>query len=176
MSTKIITQNKKIASLNFTNPQVACVDIEVTLAGIEITILMHPAYIEESFPIFYFSGKQAKKAMLDTLQYFHIKTIIMPKKTKYWEKVFRFFKKHSFDITLTDSKKFDQVSSVWRKQKNSIFKTINPNAAGIDIGAKHHWVCVPSNNLKDNVRRFETFTCNLEEIALWLEQNNVEGV
>ena len=176
MNDQIITENEKKTSINFTNPQVACVDIEVTLSGIELTILMHPAYIEESFPIFYFSGKQSKKAMLDMLHHFHIKNIIMAKKTKHWEKVFRYFKKNSFDITLTNSKNFDKVSSVWRKQKDSIFRTINPNAAGIDIGAKHHWVCVPSNNSKNNVRRFETFTSDLQEMVQWLKENNVDSV
>lgn len=53
---------------------------------------------------------------------------------------------------------------------------INPNAAGIDIGAKEQWVCIPANRCEDNIRRFDAFTCDLLEIARWLKDNSITTV
>ena len=38
--------------------------------------------------------------------------------------------------------------------------TINPNAAGIDIGAERHWVSVPVGRDGNNVRSFGCFTAD----------------
>jgi hypothetical protein len=38
---------------------------------------------------------------------------------------------------------------------------INPNAAGIDIGADRHWVSVPVGRDQENVRSFACFTADL---------------
>jgi transposase len=55
----------------------------------------------------------------------------------------------------------------------------NPQAAGIDVHAREHWVCVPASSapprpkgdpakLPANVRAFDTCTPDLEELADWL--------
>jgi transposase len=55
----------------------------------------------------------------------------------------------------------------------------NPHAAGIDVHARTHWVCVPASsvpsrtpdqpaNLPANVRAFGTCTPDLEQLADWL--------
>ena len=46
---------------------------------------------------------------------------------------------------------------------------INPNAAGIDIGSAEIYVCVPADRDEDFVRRFESFTSDLNRIADWLK-------
>ena len=51
---------------------------------------------------------------------------------------------------------------------------IRPNAAGIDIGATKIWVCVPSDRAEPNVRCFDTFTADLNNIAKWLTECKVE--
>lgn len=56
-----------------------------------------------------------------------------------------------------------------RKQKGNPNATIempvvNPNAAGIDIGSRSHFVCVS----QDNVKEFRSFTIDLHEIARYL--------
>src|SRR5436309_198800 len=54
-----------------------------------------------------------------------------------------------------------------------------PHAAGIDVHARAHWVCVPASsvscrapdqpaNLPANVRAFGTCTPDLEQLADWL--------
>lgn len=66
-----------------------------------------------------------------------------------------------------------------RKQKISIdqgWEAIHPHAAGIDIGAKEHFVCVPAEATPKNVRSFSTFTADLEALADWLEECGVTSV
>jgi len=53
---------------------------------------------------------------------------------------------------------------------------VNPNAAGIDIGDGFHVVAVPADRDVDNVRNFGSFTEDLEKIALWLKQCEIESV
>jgi transposase len=45
---------------------------------------------------------------------------------------------------------------------------LEPNAAGIDIGAREIYVAVPADRDEDPVRVFLTFTADLEEMARWL--------
>lgn len=68
-----------------------------------------------------------------------------------------------------------------RKQKskvhiNQAWELINPNAAGIDIGSREHYVCVPPGSSEKNVRKFGTFTSDLEALAEWLSQCRVTTV
>ena len=71
-----------------------------------------------------------------------------------------------------------------------LLQTLNPHAAGIDIGATELWVCVPPApttppspsptgappSLPLNVRRFGAFTADLHAIAAWLRQCQVTTV
>jgi hypothetical protein len=52
------------------------------------------------------------------------------------------------------------------KQKLAV---INPDAAGIDIGARESYVCVPADRDEKNVRKFAAFTSDLKEMAVWLK-------
>jgi transposase len=66
-----------------------------------------------------------------------------------------------------------------RKQKisvNQAWPLINPNAAGVDLGSREHWVAAPEGRQAQSVRRFETFTSDLEELAGWLKQCGVTSV
>lgn len=53
---------------------------------------------------------------------------------------------------------------------------VNPNAAGVDIGDSLHVVAVPSDRDPVNVRRFGAFTEDLEEIATWLKECEIDTV
>lgn len=69
--------------------------------------------------------------------------------------------------------KKDKIS----KAKNvATFDIVNPNAAGIDIGSKEHWVCVPSDRDEKNVRKFSAFTHDLYNIADWLQKCGITSV
>jgi transposase len=53
---------------------------------------------------------------------------------------------------------------------------INKMAAGIDIGAKSHFVAIPDGCASETVREFSSFTVNLNELADWLEECGIETV
>ena len=45
---------------------------------------------------------------------------------------------------------------------------IHPDAAGIDIGHREHWCAVPGDRAAEPVRKFGTYTADLEALADWL--------
>ena len=53
---------------------------------------------------------------------------------------------------------------------------VNLNAAGIDIGARRHYVAVPESRDELSVRDFGTFTPDLNRLADWLAHCGVETV
>lgn len=53
---------------------------------------------------------------------------------------------------------------------------INPDAAGIDIGATELYVAVPPDRTEKPVRRYETFTEDLVSLALWLKSCGIRLV
>jgi transposase len=56
-------------------------------------------------------------------------------------------------------------------------ETIQPNAAGIDLGSREHWVAGPPQEDKvPNVERFGTTTPELLRLADWLTQQGVKSV
>ena len=56
---------------------------------------------------------------------------------------------------------------ILRSQRKIIgqFEIVNPNAAGIDAGAEQHWVSVPEDRSDEPVRKFGTFTADLNALA-----------
>ena len=65
-----------------------------------------------------------------------------------------------------------------RRQRsfNQALRVINPNAAGIDVGAKEHYVAVPADRDPQPVRHFSAFTQDLHKLAQWLQQCGVTTV
>ena len=63
-----------------------------------------------------------------------------------------------------------------KKKTYQMMKVVQPNAAGIDIGAKEIYVAIPEDRSKDSVRRFDSFTDDLHNAAKWLKQNDIESV
>ena len=53
---------------------------------------------------------------------------------------------------------------------------LEPNAGGIDIGAREIFVAVPAERDENPVRVFPTFTEDLEEMARWLVSCGVTTV
>jgi transposase len=56
------------------------------------------------------------------------------------------------------------------------FVVINPDAAGIDIGDTEISVAVGPEKCEENVRTYGTFTCDLLEIAAFLNENSIRQV
>ena len=55
-------------------------------------------------------------------------------------------------------------------------RRMHPNAAGIDIGSRIHYVAVPPDREAAPVRRFGCLTPDLHEMAQWLKACGVETV
>jgi transposase len=53
---------------------------------------------------------------------------------------------------------------------------LEPNAAGIDVGARQMFVAVTPEKDADPVRIFDAFTEDLEKLAEWLKQCGVTTV
>lgn len=70
----------------------------------------------------------------------------------------------------------------------ALMKTLRPHAAGIDLGTRQHWVCVPEGSVPDrshgphrqtlpgHVRCFGTTTPDLRRLVEWLRQAKVTTV
>jgi transposase len=56
------------------------------------------------------------------------------------------------------------------------FVLVNPNAAGLDIGSAEIWACVPADRASQPVRKFGTFTPDLQALADWLQACDIETV
>ena len=62
------------------------------------------------------------------------------------------------------------------KKKKVTLPVLNPDAAGIDIGATEIYVAVSADRDAEPVRMFATFTKDLNELADWLQQCHVRTV
>ena len=62
-------------------------------------------------------------------------------------------------------------SSVWEG-----LKIVNPHAAGLDIAFSEVWAAVPPERTDTPVRKFDTFTPDLEALADWLAAWGVDTV
>ncbi len=62
------------------------------------------------------------------------------------------------------------------RRRRARLQVTNANAAGIDVGADAHWVCVPADRDTEPVGRFGTCTADLEALASWLEKCGVTTV
>ena len=56
------------------------------------------------------------------------------------------------------------------------FPLVNPNAAGIDLGSRKHFVAVPEDQDTQPVREFGCYTAQLEDMASWLKGCGIETI
>ena len=61
-------------------------------------------------------------------------------------------------------------------QSQSELPMVHPHAAGLDIGLREIWACVPPTAANPAVRPFSTFTPDLEALADWLQVCHIETV
>jgi transposase len=55
-------------------------------------------------------------------------------------------------------------------------RVVNPDAAGIDLGAESHYASVPEDRCEEAVRQFGCYTPQLEEMAGWLIAYGIKTV
>ena len=59
---------------------------------------------------------------------------------------------------------------------NSSLPCVKPNAAGIDVGSRSHFVAVPIDRDQQPVKEFSFFTEDLHRLAQWLKDCKIETV
>src|SRR5260370_9379740 len=57
-----------------------------------------------------------------------------------------------------------------REKRECRAVVLEPDAAGVDIGAEEIYVAVPPDRDEESVRMFSSFTCDLHALADWLLQ------
>lgn len=76
-------------------------------------------------------------------------------------------------------KKEDDHMAVRKKKQGKAVNNLpvlNPNCAGIDIGATEIFVAVPADRAEENVRCFSSFTQDLYRLAEWLKECGMDTV
>lgn len=63
-----------------------------------------------------------------------------------------------------------------KRSRNNQLSTVNPNAAGIDVGSQFHVVAVPPDRDDEPVRSFQSFTGDLHRLADWLISCRIDTV
>ena len=63
-------------------------------------------------------------------------------------------------------------------KKGNLFAmpVLQPDAAGIDVGASEIWVAVPADRAQPSVRCYGSFTCDLRSVAEWLRECGIRTV
>ena len=61
-----------------------------------------------------------------------------------------------------------------QRERRSV--VLEPDAAGIDIGAEEIYVAVPPDRDDESTRRFSSFTCDLHALADWLGRCRIQSV
>lgn len=60
------------------------------------------------------------------------------------------------------------------EKKQISLEVVNPNAAGIDIGSRSHWVAVGQN--AQDVKEFGVYSEDHLELCSWLQDHNVTTI
>jgi len=63
-----------------------------------------------------------------------------------------------------------------KRNRTASLPLLEPDAAGIDIGATQVFVAVPADRDPEPVRSFQTFTVELEGLADWLQRCRIRTV
>lgn len=62
------------------------------------------------------------------------------------------------------------------QSEQSFLTVMHPNAAGVDVGSREHYVAVPAHCAQQPVRSFGCYTSCLHEAAKWLKECGVDTV
>lgn len=63
-----------------------------------------------------------------------------------------------------------------KRKSKEILEKINVDVAGVDVGAETHFVAVPADRTDTPVRKFRSFTADLQKLADWLAECGIKSV
>lgn len=67
-----------------------------------------------------------------------------------------------------------KFNSLVMEEKQISLEVVNPNAAGIDIGSRSHWVAVGQN--AEDVKEFGVYSQDQMDLCEWLKSKNVTSI
>jgi Transposase len=70
----------------------------------------------------------------------------------------------------------EKIMAKRREKRERRSMLLEPDAAGIDIGAEEIFVAVPPDRDEESTRRFSSFTCDLHALADWLGRCRIQTV
>jgi len=59
-------------------------------------------------------------------------------------------------------------------KKQMSLEVVNPNAGGIDVGSKSHWVAIGQD--AEDIREFGVYSEDLQELCHWLSENEITSI
>lgn len=75
---------------------------------------------------------------------------------------------------LNRSQRREFTRRIWSQEPG--LKAVHPDAGGIDIGSRIHYVAVPPDRDPQPIRPFGCFTEDLRRMAAWLKQCRITSV
>ena len=57
------------------------------------------------------------------------------------------------------------------EKKQMSLEVVNPNAAGIDVGSKSHWVAIGQD--AEDIRKFGVYSQDHRKLCKWLDENEI---
>lgn len=69
-----------------------------------------------------------------------------------------------------------QRRKIEKSASSTFFDQINPNAVGIDIGSKYHFVAVRTESGEVAIKEFGSFTSDLYDLSKYLKEHKVTTV
>jgi transposase len=72
--------------------------------------------------------------------------------------------------------KKDTKKTLAKSKGKKALEPINPDAAGIDVGATSHFVAVPTDRDENPIREFKSFTEDLYALSDWLKQCGIKTI
>jgi transposase len=59
-------------------------------------------------------------------------------------------------------------------KKQMSLEVVNPNAGGIDVGSRSHWVAIGQD--AEDIREFGVYSQDHQELCKWLSENGIESI
>ena len=59
-------------------------------------------------------------------------------------------------------------------KKQMSLEVVNPNAGGIDVGSKSHWVAIGQD--AQDIREFGVYSQDNQELCKWLSENGIKSI
>jgi transposase len=85
-------------------------------------------------------------------------------------------KKNIKNVSINDQVTQKTFKQSKKQQIQEPLKVIHPNAAGIDIGSRSHYVALPVGRAEERTKEFDSCTPGVKLMSLWLKEHQIDTV